>query len=90
VKTVTSKDNPVLKAARKLLSRKGREDAGAALAAGRKLIDEAVSAGFEAESIFINAGALSRGEAALGEYANEIALDVSINKVVCDLCFVFF
>ena len=38
MKTVTSKDNPVLKSARKLHSRKGREEAGAFLVEGRKLI----------------------------------------------------
>ena len=75
MKTVTSKDNPVLKAARKLHTRKGREEAGAFLIEGSKLISEAVSAGFAVEYIFINAGALERGEADTGNYANEIALD---------------
>jgi len=55
VKTITSKDNPTLKAARKLHTRKGREEAGAFLAEGEKLIDEASAAEFEIECIFINA-----------------------------------
>ena len=75
MKTVTSKDNPVLKAARKLRTRKGREESGALLVAGQKLIREAESAGFAVERVFINAGALERDEAAFGEYAKGIALE---------------
>ena len=75
VKTITSKDNPVLKAAGKLHTRKGRAETGAVLVAGSKLIAEAVNAGFTVERVFINAGALERGEAAAGEYTNETALE---------------
>jgi len=75
LKTVTSKDNPVLKAARKLRTRKGREDAGAFLVPGQKLIREALGAGYVVERVFINAGALERGEACPGEYPCEIALE---------------
>ena len=75
MKTVTSRDNPVLKAARKLRTRKGREEAGALLVEGEKLISEAVSAGLEIERVFIDAGALMRGEAAPGGMAEEIALE---------------
>ena len=78
MKIITSKDNPVLKAARKLHTRKGREGAGAFLIEGKKLISEAVTAGFAVESVFINAGALARGEAATGEYANEIELEETL------------
>ena len=73
MKTVTSKDNPVLKAARKLHTRKGREASGAFLIEGKKLIAEASAAGFAVEHVFINAGALARGEADGG--INEIALE---------------
>ena len=75
MKTVTSKDNPVLKAARRLHTRKGREETGSFLVTGQKLISEAVSSGFTVENVFIDAGALARGEAAAGEYAKEIALE---------------
>jgi len=75
VKTVTSKDNPVLKAARRLHTRKGRDETGSFLITGQKLISEAVSSGFTVENVFINAGALARGEAAAGEYAKETALE---------------
>jgi len=75
VKIITSKDNPVLKSARKLHTRKGREEMGAFLVEGKKLISEAVSAGFTVECVFINAGALERGEAAKGEYSSEVALE---------------
>ena len=73
-KTVTSKDNPVLKSARKLLTRKGREEAGAFLLEGRKLIEEAISAGFDIECVFVDAGARLRGETA-EEWPNEIVLE---------------
>jgi len=86
MKAVTSKENPVLKSARKLLSRKGREEAGAFLVEGRKLISEAAIAGFEIECVFVNAGALMREEIAPGEGAaknvNEIALE---ERLFCDL-----
>ena len=82
MKTVTSRDNPVLKAARLLHTRKGREEADALLVAGQKLINEAVSAGFEVECVFINAGALLRGEAASGAYEKEIELE---EKLFCEL-----
>jgi len=72
---VTSGDNPALKAAVKLHTRKGRKEAGAFLVPGRKLISEAARAGFEVEYVFIDSGALARGEAAAGEYAEEIALE---------------
>jgi len=75
VRTITSKDNPVLKAARKLHTRKGRKEAGALLLSGQKIINEAVSAGFEIVHVFVNAGALLRGEAVLGTYENEIELE---------------
>jgi len=75
VKTVTSKDNPVLKSAMKLRTRKGREEAGAFLVEGRKLIAEAEAAGLTIEHVFIDAGALARGEAEAGGYAKEIALE---------------
>jgi len=75
VKTVTSKDNPILKSARRLHTRKGREETGLLLIAGQKLISEAVSAGFTIEHVFLNAGALARGEAAAGRYDGEIALE---------------
>ncbi|MCL2111403.1 MAG: RNA methyltransferase [Clostridiales bacterium] len=71
--TITSKENPVLKSARKLLTRKGREEAGALLVEGRKLISEAKGTGFVIEHTFVNAGALLRGEAVAGE--NEIVLE---------------
>ena len=73
MKTVTSKDNPVLKAAKKLRTRKGREEAGAFLAEGEKLISEAVMAGLAVEHVFINGGAVARGDVKAGEFANEIA-----------------
>ena len=82
MKTVTSKDNPVLKSARKLLTRKGRKEAGAFLVEGWKLISEAAAAGFEIDIVFINAGSLLRGETEEGEWANEIELD---DKLFCDL-----
>jgi TrmH family RNA methyltransferase len=72
---LTSKDNPVLKAARKLLTRKGRACAGAFLLEGRKLISEAQSAGFVIERIFLNAGALLRGEIVAGAFSEEKALE---------------
>ena len=75
MKTVTSKDNPVLKAARKLHTRKGREEAGAFLVPGQKLISEAASAGLTVDTVFTNAGAIERGEVTIGEYANEIRLE---------------
>ena len=75
MKTITSRDNPVLKSARKLLSRKGREEAGAFLVPGKKLISEAAAAGFKIDCVFVNAGALLRDEAAPEEYANEIVLE---------------
>ena len=74
MKTVTSKDNPVLKAAAKLRTRKGREEAGAFLVEGKKMISEAANAGFATERVFINAGALARGDVKAGECAKEIAL----------------
>ena len=82
MKTITSRDNPVLKAARLLHTRKGREEADALLVAGQKLINEAVSAGFEVDHVFINAGALLRGEAASGTYEKEIELE---EKLFCEL-----
>ena len=75
MKTVTSKDNPVLKSARRLLTRKGREEGGAFLVEGRKLISEAADAGFEVERVFVNAGALVRGEAEAGVFTKETALE---------------
>jgi TrmH family RNA methyltransferase len=42
---------------------------------GRKLISEAVKAGFAVENVFIDAGALAHGEAAIGECEDEIVLD---------------
>ena len=75
MKTIVSKDNPVLKKAQKLLTRKGREEAGSFLVEGRKLISEAASAGFRIENVFVDSGALQCGEAAEGEYENEIALE---------------
>ena len=75
METVTSKDNRALKTARKLLTRKGREEAGAFLVEGRKLISEAASAGFQVERVFVNAGALLRGEAEAGQWASEIVLE---------------
>jgi len=82
LKTVTSRDNPVLKAAKLLHTRKGREEAGALLVAGQKLINEAGSAGFEIDHVFINAGALLRGEVAAGAYDKEIELE---EKLFCEL-----
>ena len=58
-----------------LHTRKGREETGLLLIAGQKLISEAVSAGFAIEHLFLNAGALARGEAAAGNYNCEIALE---------------
>jgi len=75
MKTVTSKDNPALKKAKKLLTNKYRAETFSFLAEGRKLINEAISAGFEIELVFIDAGAYLRGEAAGGEYPNEILLE---------------
>jgi len=75
MKTITAKDNPALKKARKLLKNKYRAELSSFLVEGRKLINEAVSAGFETELVFIDAGAHARGEAAVGEYPNEILLD---------------
>ena len=75
MKTITSKDNPALKNARKLLTNKYRAELSSFLVEGRKLINEAVSAGFEIELVFIDAGAHARGEAAGGEYQNEILLE---------------
>jgi TrmH family RNA methyltransferase len=75
MKTITSKDNPSLKKARKLLSNKGRTDESAFLVEGRKLINEAISAGFEIELVFINAGAFLRGEVKVGEFPKETLLE---------------
>jgi len=86
MKTVTSKDNPVLKSARKLLTRKGREEAGAFLVEGRKLISEAAIAGFEIECVFVNAGALLREEIAPGEGAAKSANDIALEeRIFCAL-----
>ena len=74
MKTVTSKENPVLKSAIKLQTRKGREEAGAFLVEGRKLISEAVAAGFELDCVFVNAGALLREDTTEGEWENEVAV----------------
>jgi TrmH family RNA methyltransferase len=82
MKTVTSKDNPDLKKARKLLTNKGRTEASAFLVEGLKLIDEAVRAGFDTEIVFINAGAFLRGEAKSGEYPKEMLLE---EKLFLDL-----
>ena len=75
MKTVTSKDNPALKKARKLLARRGREKESAFLTEGKKLINEAISAGHQAECVFINATALINGEAVAGQYVNECLLE---------------
>ena len=75
MKTITSRDNPALKSARKLLTRKGREAEGAFLVEGSKLISEASSAGFVIERVFVNAGALVRGEAEAGVFEGEAALE---------------
>jgi len=75
MKTVTSKDNPLLKSARKLHTRKGREASGAFLVTGKKLISEAASAGFTVEYVFVDAAALARGEIEPEVYANEISLE---------------
>ena len=100
MKVVTSKDNPVLKTARKLLSRKGREEEGAFLVEGRKLITEAAVAGFEIECVFVNAGALLRWETdaegsnaglgaanveRLGEAAKEWSFIALEEKLFCGL-----
>ena len=82
MKTVTSKDNPALKKARKLLTRKGREENASFLAEGKKLINEASNAGFQIENVFVNAGAVARGEATSDEYSNEILLE---EKLFLDL-----
>lgn len=78
MKTVTSRDNPVLKKARKLLTRKGRAEASAFLAEGRKLISEAKNAGYQTECVFINAGAFIRGEAVAGAFENECLLEENL------------
>ena len=75
ITTIVSKDNPVLKAARALRQRKGREKTDAFLVEGRKLILEAQAAGFEIKRVFINAGALARGEAEAGQWGVESALE---------------
>ena len=75
MKTVTSKDNIALKKARKLLTRKGREKEFAFLIEGKKLINEAISAGYQVETVFINAGALLRGEIGAGDFINECLLE---------------
>ena len=69
MKTIASKDNPVLKAARRLRGRKGREQEGAFLAEGRKLIAEALSAGLSIDCLFVNAGALTHGGISEGDWA---------------------
>jgi TrmH family RNA methyltransferase len=61
VKTVTSRDNPLLKSARKLRGAKGRSAAGTFIADGRKLITEALDAGLEPETIFVSEYALVHG-----------------------------
>ena len=75
ITTITSKDNPALKSSRALRLRKGREKSGAFLVEGRKLILEAQSAGFDITQVFINVGALLKGEAESGQFPNEIALE---------------
>jgi len=71
---VTSKDNPALKRARKLLDRKERDLEGAMLVEGEKLIREALLAGFEVEAIFVRADCDSVGVALLAPEAKVIQL----------------
>lgn len=61
MKTVTSRDNPLLKSARKLRQTKGRGAAGAFIADGRKLIAEALDAGLVLESVFVSASSVAYG-----------------------------
>ena len=61
MKTVTSRDNPLLKSARKLRQTKGRGAAGAFIADGRKLIEEAIDAGLNLESLFVSASSVAYG-----------------------------
>lgn len=75
IATIVSNNNPVFKSARALHTRKGREKAGAFLVEGWKLIIEAQGAGFEIERVFIDAGALARGEAEQGQWRFETALE---------------
>ena len=75
MKTITSRDNPALKNARKLLTKKGRGELAAFLVEGEKLINEAINAGFTVERVYINSGALSRGEAVSQGYPGETALE---------------
>ncbi|MDR3304911.1 MAG: RNA methyltransferase [Clostridiales Family XIII bacterium] len=56
MKTVVSRDNAALKAARKLASKSGRDKAGAFLLEGAKLIGEAYRAGLTVERVFVKAG----------------------------------
>jgi TrmH family RNA methyltransferase len=64
VKAVTSRDNPLLKSARKLRGAKGRGETGTFLADGRKLIAEALDAGLVLETIFVSESAFAHGLAA--------------------------
>jgi TrmH family RNA methyltransferase len=61
VKTVTSRDNPLLKSARKLRQAKGRSAAGTFIADGRKIITEALDAGLVLETIFVSESAAMHG-----------------------------
>ena len=61
MKTVTSRDNPLLKSARKLRQTKGRSAAGAFIADGRKLITEALDAGLGLEAMFVSASSVAYG-----------------------------
>jgi len=70
---ITSKDNPALKLARKLKSRKGRERVGAFLVEGHKLISEAKAAGYTVEFVFLNAGA--QNHPVFSEYPGGLMLE---------------
>ncbi|GHU68452.1 rRNA methyltransferase [Clostridia bacterium] len=61
MKTIVSRDNPLLKSARGLRRTKGRSAAGAFLADGRKLIAEALDAGLVLITIFVSETAYAHG-----------------------------
>jgi len=80
MRVITSKDNPALKLARKLKSRRGREKVGAFLVEGQKLISEAESANYSIEFIFLNAAA--EGDDVFEAYPEGIILE---EKLFCEL-----
>jgi len=84
MKTVTSRENAALKAARRLKDRHGRDKEGAFLVEGSTLIREAAAAGLEVRSVFVRADAWERLQArAVLDDVPALASDISQSGGAC-------